>query len=109
MRKNGVDEIYMRMLREKYSFEELERRVDEGWRGGVFNYVHYGISPGSCLSFVIRGNYNEAIYHAHPGLFKYNGCFEGHCVYAEKYIQAAAGGEMGLEAAVRMRKLGHEP
>ena len=41
-------------------------RVDKNITESIDNWIEHGFHPGSCTELLLRGEYKEAWYHAHP-------------------------------------------
>jgi len=55
-------------------------RVDENIKSAIDNWINHGLEPGSCTTLLLKGDYEEALKHAHP-LIKPH--WEDHIEYVE--------------------------
>lgn len=44
----------------------LNLRVDENIKQAIDMWIEHGMSPGSCTTLLLKGDYEEAFKHAHP-------------------------------------------
>lgn len=64
--------------------------VDSGMVSAMEAWLDYGLSPGSCTEFLLRGDYLEAYKYAHPLIKPY---WDDHVAYVEDCVPDICRGE----------------
>lgn len=55
-------------------------QIDKNIADAIRAWIQYGICPGSCTWYLLKGDYVEAKKHAHPLILPY---WDGHIAYVE--------------------------
>ncbi len=63
-------------------------RVDTNISDAIEVWITHGLNPGSCTELLLRGNYDEALKHAHPLIKPY---WKDHIEYVESMPEACRG------------------
>jgi hypothetical protein len=65
-------------------------RVDSNITEAIDNWYEFGMSPGSCTEFLLRGDYERALRSAHPMIKPY---WDDHIRYVEQCVAPECRGE----------------